>query len=89
MQCTFFSLSLATLIILIWKLVSRMFSPCFYFPLLVLVFDHFYVGSPLELFVCLGFHLSSRPPLAFGCNVCGAVLAKIPDDIFHLSKAEM
>ena len=86
MQCTFFSLSLATLIILIWKLVFRMFSPCFYFPLLVLVFDHFYVGSPLELFVCLGSHLSSRPPLAFGCNVCGA---KIPDEIFNLSKAEM
>ena len=65
-----------------------MFFPCFYFPELFLVFYHFHVGSPLELFVCLGSDFD--PPSGFGCNVCGAFLAKILDEkFFHLSQGEM
>ena len=76
LQCTFFGLNIAILIILS---VFRMVFPCLYLPQLVLVFYHFYVGSPLKVFVCLLFYfnLSSHPSLCFNCNSCGDILARI------------
>ena len=59
------------LTVLIILSVFRMFFS--YFAPLVLVFYDDDVGSPLELFVCLGFDfdLSSRPSLGICCNSCG------------------
>ena len=61
-------IALNSTILIILSVLRMFFSSCFYFPQLVLVLYHFNVGSPLELFVRLGFDLSLRPSY---CNICG------------------